>query len=195
MKYIDEQQLLKDFLEGEEHAFKYIFNTYYKRMCLYARSFVDESREAEDLAGDAFIRIWEGKKAYESVCHLKAAIYQTVRRLGINNLEATKRRNLRANIYYEEHSQIAPSQLQEIVFVEAMAELYHAIEALPNKAQEIIRLTYLEGKSNLEVAEIMGINVQTVKNQKLRALTLLRSRISKNTFHLLVLGFLSLEKF
>lgn len=195
MKYIDEQQLLRDFLEGKELAFKYIFDTYYKRMCLYARTFVDESREAEDLAGEAFIRIWEGKKIYESVAHLKAAIYQTVRRLGINNLQARKRRSLRANVYYEEQNQTQPSQLQEIVFVEAMAELYQAIEMLPNKAQEIIKLTYLEGKSNLEVAEIMGISVQTVKNQKLRALTLLRSRINKNTFHLLVLGFFAFDKF
>lgn len=189
MKYLDEQQLLSDFLKGKEEAFEFVFHKYYKRMCLFAASFVDETRESEDIAGEGFVRIWQGDRAYSSLKHLKGALYQTIRRLGINNQIARKRRHLRVETYLGQERDVEVSHLHKIVLLEAMAELHQAIETLPPKAQEIIKLTYLEGMSNQEAAEQLQISIQTVKNQKLRALSLLRKRIDKNTFNLLVLGF------
>lgn len=194
MKYLDEQQLLSDFLKGKEEAFEFVFSKYYKRMCLFASSFVEDSRESEDIAGEGFVRVWEGSRKYESLTHLKSSLYQTIRRLGINEQIARKRRHLRVGTYLDQQHKVEPSHLQEIVLVEAMAELHHAIESLPPKAQEIIKLSYLEGMSNSEIAQQMNISIQTVKNQKLRALSLLRTRVDKNSFNLLILGFFILEK-
>ncbi|MNW01780.1 RNA polymerase sigma factor [compost metagenome] len=67
-----------------------------------------------------------------------------------------------------------------------MAELYDALKKLPPKAREIVELTYLEGYSNQEVADLLHISLQTVKNQKLRALSLLRKLLSRNSFHYLM---------
>ncbi len=81
--------------------------------------------------------------------------------------------------------------LLEITRVEALNELYTAVESLPKKARQIILETYINGKSNQEVANELGISLQTVKNQKLRALSLLRERISREGFFMLVTGVLA----
>ena len=186
MKYTSEKELLEDFLKGEEQACAQVYNRYFSRICLYASSFVDETKEAEDIAEEGFIRLWQGKRNFESLAHLKAALYQTTRRVGLNHQTARQRRVNRVAVYAAQQHQDQNSHLQEIVYAEAMAELYDAVQKLPPKAREIIQLTYLEGNSNQEVADLLNINIQTVKNQKMRALSLLRQYLTRDSFNYLL---------
>lgn len=64
MNYTSEKQLLEEFLKGEERACAQVYNRYFSRICLYASSFVDESKEAEDIAEEGFIRLWQGKSNF-----------------------------------------------------------------------------------------------------------------------------------
>jgi RNA polymerase sigma factor, sigma-70 family len=186
MNYTSEKQLLEEFLKGEERACAQVYNRYFSRICLYASSFVDESKEAEDIAEEGFIRLWQGKRNFESLAHLKAALYQTTRRIGLNYQTARQRRLNRIDVYTAQQDQNQNSYLQDIVYAEAMAELYEAIQKLPPKAREIIQLTYLEGNSNQEVADLLHISIQTVKNQKMRALSLLRQHLNRESFSYLL---------
>jgi len=195
MKYTSELHLLEDLNIGKEKAFEFVFHRYYSRICLFAGQFVEETREAEDIAEEAFVNMWNSKRDFENLLHLKSSLYQTARRIGLNKQTARQRRAVRTDNYLADQEQFQESQLQHIVYAEAMGELYTAIQNLPPKAQQIIKSTYLEGKSNQEVADEMGINIQTVKNQKIRALAILRSKINKDSFILLIAGVFIVEKF
>ena len=88
-------------------------------------------------------------------------------------------------------AQVQEPHLDEIVRAEVMGELHHAVDKLPERARQIITETYLNGKTNQEVADEMGLSLQTVKNQKLRALSLLR----KDLFFILVWYFLNSARY
>jgi len=186
MNYTSEKELLEAFLKGEEQACAHVYNRYFSRICLYASSFVDESREAQDIAEEGFIRLWESGRRYESLSHLKAALYQATRHIGINHQTARSRRLNRVDSYMAQQEQHQKSYLHEIVYTEAMAELYEAIQKLPLKAREIIQLSYLEGNSNQQIADLLQLSIQTVKNQKLRALGLLRQHLKRDSFNYLL---------
>ncbi|OJZ00106.1 sigma-70 family RNA polymerase sigma factor [Sphingobacterium sp. 40-24] len=186
MNYTSEKELLEDFLNGEEQACAHVYNRYFSRICLYASSFVDESKEAEDIAEEGFLRLWQSRRRFESLSHLRAALYQATRHVGINHQTARQRRLNRVDSYVAQQEQNQKSYLHEIVYTEAMAELYEAIQKLPPKAREIIRLSYLEGNSNQEIADLLQLNIQTVKNQKLRALGLLRQHLKRDSFNYLL---------
>lgn len=186
MNYTSEKELLENFLKGEEQACAHVYNRYFSRICLYASSFVDETKEAEDIAEEGFIRLWQGKRNFESLAHLKAALYQTTRRVGLNHQTARQRRLNRVDMYATQQDQDQNSHLQEIIYAETMAELYEAIQKLPPKAREIIQLAYLQGNSNQEVADLLHISIQTVKNQKMRALSLLRQHLNRDSFNYLL---------
>ncbi len=195
MQYEDQQQLLDDLNNRKEEAFSFVFHRYYSRLCLFAAQFVRETGEAEDIVDESFMKIWRGKRDFENIDHFKSSLYQTTRHVGLNNQTANLRRNVRTDYYVSSQEQIEENHLQQIVYAEAMGELYLAIQSLPPKAQKIIKATYLEGKSNGEVALEMQISIQTVKNQKLRALSLLRSRLNRETFDLLLLGAFIIKNF
>ncbi|WP_433900238.1 RNA polymerase sigma factor [Sphingobacterium puteale] len=186
MNYTSEKELLDDFLNGEERACAHVYNRYFSRICLYASNFVDESKEAEDIAEEGFIRLWQSRRRFESLSHLKAALYQATRHVGINHQTARKRRLNRVDSYVALQEPDQKSHLHELVYAETMAELYDAIQKLPPKAREIIQLSYLAGNSNQEIADLLQLNIQTVKNQKLRALGLLRQHLTRDSFNYLL---------
>jgi len=192
--YASEKELLKALLSGKESAFQYIFHRYYARICFFASSFVSNSQDAEDIAEESFIKLWQGNRSFENLVHLKASLYQIARRVGINHQLAEHRRNARVNRYLADQDEFQASLDSTIVYGETMAQLQEALKRLPHKAQHIIQLTFLQGKTNQEVADEMGIALQTVKNQKLRALALLRKNLNKESFLLLLLGAFIFEK-
>lgn len=194
MTYDSEKELLEGLLSGKESAFQYVFHRYYARICFFALSFVSNSQEAEDIAEESFIKLWQGNRAFANLIHLKASLYQIARRVGINHQLAENRRNIRINRYLEDQEEFESSLDSMIVYGETIAQLQEALKRLPEKARQIIRLTFLEGKTNREVADEMGIALQTVKNQKLRALALLRQHLNKESFLLMLMGAFIFEK-
>lgn len=53
------------------------------------------------------------------------------------------------------------------------------IEKLPKRQQLIFRLCRLEGFSHKEIADQLGVSLQTVKNQMVSALRFVRSELQK----------------
>jgi len=75
-----------------------------------------------------------------------------------------------------------------------LMEINKAIEKLPPKCGEICRLSYIEGMSNEEIASRLLLSVNTVKNQKTKAITLLRLSLSpKSLLILSICAFVSVE--
>ncbi len=50
-------------------------------------------------------------------------------------------------------------------------------EDLPVKCRNVFRLSRFEGKSNREIADLLGLSVKTVENQITRALRIVRKRL------------------
>ena len=75
--------------------------------------------------------------------------------------------------------------LQEVTRQETMRMLYVAIDQLPPQTRNVILLN-LEGKTNPEVAEELGISVNTVKCLKKSAYETLRGTLSQNYFVILI---------
>ncbi|MGB8193831.1 MAG: sigma-70 family RNA polymerase sigma factor, partial [Chitinophagaceae bacterium] len=69
--------------------------------------------------------------------------------------------------------------LSAIINAEVMTEINKEIGKLPRQCKRIFLLSYTEGFSNEQIAKLLGLSEHTVRNQKARAVALLRKRISK----------------
>lgn len=192
--FANETYLLERFALSDEMAFEYIFHKYYARLCLYASNICNSKILAEDIAKEAFMKIWKGEKIFKSLDHLKNSLYQSTRQLALNKLLSLKRSLKREEDYYSDLPQHEESPLHRIIHAEVMGELYDAINKLPDKAKKVIILSYLEGKSNQEIADELQINLQTVKNYKLRAIKHLRSSLKPESFIIFISALYLIEK-
>jgi len=185
---IDENDLLIQLQEGDNVAFRTVFERFYTRLCVFTNQYVNDRETSKDIVNEAFIKFWKAPKQFHHIDHLLSSLYLTTKRTALNHQQATVRSMRRNFDYQAEVGDEDTFYLAEITRIEMVNELHEAISRLPEKAGRIIRETYLEGKSNQEVADEMGISLQTLRNQKSRALAILRNRLNKDSFELLIAG-------
>ncbi|MCR9013154.1 RNA polymerase sigma factor [Gabonibacter chumensis] len=167
---------------GDIDAFGKLFEELYPSMCRIAMKFVANKTIAEDIAQEAFVRLWEKRTAYDSIPNLKTFLYVSVKNLCFNHL-----RDKKETIEYT-----SPEvERQEILFHNRLIEeetyriLTQAIEALPPQSAKIMKLT-LEGKQNKEISTLLDISVNTVKTLKYNALDSLKNNL-KDYFYILLI--------
>ena len=68
-----------------------------------------------------------------------------------------------------------------------MELLMKKVEELPERGQEIFRLSYLNGMKAAEIADRLGLSVRTVENQLYRSLLYLRKHCSHLFFYIFTL--------
>ena len=167
---------------GDIKAFELLFREFYPSMCVVAMRFVADQDAAEDIAQEAFIKLWEKRTAYEDIPSLKTFLYVSVKNLCFNHI-----RNKKDTIDYTSPE----AQNKEAVFKDYLIEeeayriIEDAVNALPPQSQKIIKM-HLDGKQNKEIAETLNISVNSVKTLKYNALSSLKLSL-KDYFYLLIL--------
>lgn len=192
--FTDEFYLLERLSQTDKMAFEYVFHKFYPKMCLYASNILNNEEQSQDIAKEAFIKIWKSNKKFNSLEHLKNSLYQSTRQVALNYLTALERSTKREEQYSSNLQQFEDSHLHHIIYTEVMSELYAAIHQLPEQAKKIIILTYLEGKSNQEAADELQISLQTAKNYKIRAIKQLRGLLKPQSILLILSTIEILEK-
>ena len=167
---------------GDIKAFELLFREFYPSMCVVAMRFVADQDAAEDIAQEAFIKLWEKRTAYEDIPSLKTFLYVSVKNLCFYHI-----RNKKDTIDYTSPE----AQNKEAVFKDYLIEeeayriIEDAVNALPPQSQKIVKM-HLDGKQNKEIAETLNISVNSVKTLKYNALSSLKLSL-KDYFYLLIL--------
>ena len=162
---------------GREDAFDRIFVELYGTLCLFAANITGHQSVAEDIVGEAFIKIWERKTDFIHFLSLRAFLYTTVRNASLDWLRKTQARDKRLRAALPIFEQPEKTSLEQLITAETYRELYSAISTLPAQCRDVIHLSYLERKSLREVAVTLNIAVGTVKSQKSRGLVLLKKKL------------------
>lgn len=147
----------------------------------YLRRLLGNATEAEDIAHDAYLRVYPVAKK-DSAEHPEALLYVTARRLAINRL---KRRSIapfsREALDFDTRVSSEPSVEQQVMARQELQLLERAIAELPEGCRAVLLLRKVEMLSHREIAERLGITVSTVEKQHARALRLLRAALPHET--------------
>ncbi|MFJ8634304.1 SigE family RNA polymerase sigma factor [Streptomyces sp. NPDC093568] len=142
-----------------------------RRASLYATAYhlTGDRFEAEDLLQSALFSTY---KAWDRISD-KAAVGGYLRRTMTNlHISAWRRRKL--NEYPTEELPETPGDTDAMRGTELRAVLWQALARLPELQRTMLVLRYYEGRTDPEIAEILGISVGTVKSSIWRSLRRLR---------------------
>lgn len=139
---------------------------------------LNNKSEAEDIVADTFIKFWNNRHQFSSLPETAAWLRRTTRNATLDLLKHRQVRSrneleIAAHNYPQEHFTAAD------VYAELLQEIYNQIEQLPPRGKEIFKLRYVEGFSNEEIAQKLGINNQSVRDHLARSLKALRLEILK----------------
>ncbi|QJB32473.1 RNA polymerase sigma-70 factor [Chitinophaga oryzae] len=164
-----------------------LFKAYYPRLCYFAFQFTGDKDQARDIAQEAFVS-YLGQRAQVAPhpVAVKNFLYTSVRNACLNLLRHEK------VVEKFAASQAAPPPDDTTVILtmirsEVLGEINRVLQTLPEACQEVIRLGYIEGLKNQEIAHQLNISVNTVKTQKKRGLHMLRQRLDPEMYTLFFL--------
>jgi len=149
--------------------FKPFFESFYSSLCLFARKYVQNSDVAADMAQEAFIKLWNGKEAFDSENAMKGYLYMVTRNSCLNYIKHHKvvsdyaAQNLEKELFFRDN----------ILEEETYSEVHKAIEVLPSQGKRVVQMS-MKGIKNPEIALRLNISINTVKSVKSNAYRLLR---------------------
>ncbi len=143
-----------------------IYRDYHDKVYAYALSHVRTKEDAEDIASEVFIKVFEKLGTFdESKASISTWIYQITR-----NTVVDYYRRYRVNEELPEELEEDSEVDENILSQETLSELAEALKALPEEQRDIIVLRYYHGNTLQKVAEIMDLSYGIVKLRHKEAL-------------------------
>ncbi len=153
----------------DSKEFKKIVLPLGRKLFNFARLMLEDNEEAQDAVQEVFLKLWNYRNKMESVKNIEAFAMKTTKNWCIDRLKAKKPVYIdsytRNYDYREEQSN--PHDILESSYT--MKELNDIIRDLPEQQRMIIQLRDVEGYEFEEIADIMNINVNTVRVNLSRA--------------------------
>ncbi len=164
-------------------SFKLLYHHYYGRLCFFAREYLYEDTLSEDVVQDVFAQIWNKPPSVVAPEKLQSYLYTMVRNKCLNIIK-TKRLHGPFDDCKNTVKERGDDQCLRIIKAEVSYEIWSHIESLPKRAKEVFKLSYLSQLREYEIAERLGISVNSVKTHKMRARKILQQELKGLQFDL-----------
>jgi RNA polymerase sigma-70 factor, ECF subfamily len=180
-----ESYIISQLQQGNDSAYRYLFDHYYVRLCRVAQYYVKDVFVAENIVGDLIFYLWERKETLEIRTSLSSYLFTSVRNRCINHLhQASTSREIRMPLNTDDTSAIdlplnENSPLGVIIEKELDSQINESIAALPNECRTIFKMSRYDQLTYEEIAQHLGISIDTVRYHMKNALTTLRKNLKE----------------
>lgn len=186
---INEDLFVKQINEKHVKAFHRLFERFYSSLVAFSLRYVPDREVGEDIVQDFFVQLWESDNFFPSYNHLRNYLYTSVRNACLNYLK-----HVQVEKKYIDYCLESTEEEEELDLSVAREELYRllfqVIEELPARRKEIFQL-YIEGKTNVEIAEMLNISTETVKTAKKESMRYIREKLGHLFVFLIIFELLS----
>jgi len=171
MKPLDDNILITKTLGGDVKSFEQIVVRYNVMVYALAYRVLKNREEAEEIAQDVFIKIYQSLKSFNMKSKLSTWIYRITYNASINKFKSQKRRIETTEIdrYAEFNNSSLPDAHHELSEKEKQKIINDSILKLPETDRIIITLYYYEELPVKEIAEITGLSAQNIKIKLFRS--------------------------
>tara|TARA_R110002050_G_scaffold273113_2_gene417125 strand:- start:24724 stop:25308 length:585 start_codon:yes stop_codon:yes gene_type:complete len=186
----DKIELLQSLKNGDRTAFNIIFNKYQKKLYYFIFSITKSKYNTEEILQSVFIKIWTNKESINLSKSFDSYVFTIAKNLTYNHLRTiSNRESLRLELW-QTISFSTKQTDDELLFSEYESIVNDILEGIPKQKRSIYVLSREEGKSNQEIAELLGITQKTVKNHLWKTLQTIKEQL-KPYIKVVVFFFLS----
>ncbi|WP_343115970.1 RNA polymerase sigma factor [Ostreiculturibacter nitratireducens] len=157
-----DEALLVLYAQGDGEAARVLTERLAPLAFRLARRMLGDEAEAEDVAQEAMLRLWQAAGSWRAgEAKVSTWLYRVASNLATDRLRRRRGVGLDAAGDPEDER---PGVVQELIAADRAAALETALMALPDRQRQAVVLRHLEGLSNPEIAEVMGLGVEAVES-------------------------------
>jgi RNA polymerase sigma-70 factor (ECF subfamily) len=177
----DEQAWCDGLRRGETAAFDAVFAAYRRRLYAYFMRMTRRRDLAEDLLQETFMRLAQHAKQLAPDTRLAAWLFTVAHSLVVSWARARAvRQALAGDLPAREPAGIDRSPLEAVADSQTQLALERAFAALPPAYREVALLVGIEGMQPTEVAQILGVRPDAVRQRLARARTQLAETLGEH---------------
>ena len=179
--------------DGEEWAYRAIYDRHYEVLCRVAYDYVKDQYVAESIVGDTIFHLWERRESLNIQGSIRRYLIRAVRNKCLDLLASqyVRRTVSEGDMVSEEESQNLLDGVDDIsplgILLEKELEdkVVEAVESLPSECRAVFEKSRFEGKSYQEIADSLGISINTVKYHMKGAIARIYAHLER---YLIIIG-------
>ncbi len=160
---------------GDQQAYARLLDRHLNNVHAYVFRMTNNRADAEDIAQETFLRVWHRARTFKPG---RVRFTTWLHRIAHNLCVDAFRK--RREIYDGEPDAMADDAptVDELSMAEERRKAVHAgIAALPERQRSALVLCQLQGRSNREAAQILGVSVDALESLIARARRTLKTRL------------------
>jgi len=174
---LNEDLLIKELRSRNTIAFDFVFNYYYSGLCAFAHKYIPEKEVVEDIVQDFFVTFWIESPRLEIKSSLKSYLFTSIHNRCLDwHKHQTVHQKYRKNVLLKnEESELRSEEM--LVESELRLAIQKGLEQCAPRAREIFEMSRINGLSNQQIADQLGLSKRTVELQISNALKILRTSL------------------
>jgi len=187
---LQDQALIDKINAGDFQAFEALVNRYEGKVYRLAMRMLRNQQDAEDALQEAFLQVYRGLKSFEGRSNFSTWLFRlatNVCLMKIRHRGTEPTGMVPLEDFLPQHEQGNQSSLQEwpekpeeiLLTKESREKMMEALDQLPADYRAVFILRDIEGFSNAEAGEALGISVAAVKSRLHRARIALRGMLAE----------------
>jgi len=162
-------------IKKDKKIFKNLYEKYYSQAVLFATSIVYDKEEAKDIVQEVFFYLWDNADNIRIKTSIKQYIFTAVKNKSLNLIRQYKIRDNNEDQIREAY--FMAGEMYPETDHDKVVKLRLGINELPKQMKKVLQLKVYEGKTYNEIAEELGISINTVKTHLKRAFDILRKQL------------------
>ncbi|MFA6945484.1 MAG: RNA polymerase sigma-70 factor [Pedobacter sp.] len=172
-------ELITRIKEGDEAAFRIIFDLYSSKLYYFSLKFLKEREPCQEVVQEVFMNVWINRVKLDTQYPIAPYLYTITRRLTLNVLRQVANSQCAMEKMWA-NVQKTSNETEEVVYLEDLERFTEQVLArLPKQQQLVYRMSRHQELSYDEIAEELNISRNTVKNHMVSALKTLRTQLQK----------------
>ena len=177
--FSEERSLILRLIGGDEDAFCELYATYKNRLIYFAMRFLKSREYAEDVFQDAITVVWQSRRFINPDASFSSYLYTIMRNRILNQLRnAANEEKLKESILSQALDYTEDTK-REVMLNDLKSLISHALQQLTPRQREIFEMSREAQLSHKEIADKLGISVNTVQEHISTSLKLIRTYLIK----------------
>jgi len=176
MKKFTDEQLVKNYLKGNEKSLEELVRRYLPLIYNFSRRYSGDSDNASDITQEVFVKVWKNLKKFDNSKNFRVWLFAIAKNTALDWL---KKKDALPLSLIENTADSKQISMVDVIYKKSLlSNLQLAIEKLPPKYSSIINLYHIKGLNFREIADFLKEPINTVKSRYRRGLISLRKKLS-----------------
>lgn len=187
----DDRELVARVQEGDQQAFRIIFDRYHRRAYAVAFGVVKNQQDALDIVQDGFVKVHRHIGKFQGTSSFYTWLYRIIMNLAIDHVR--RRKNAKGIEYDDrvgrEADEIAgdgtllprildSNPVKTVMRRELLGEIKKALDELPEYHRAVIMLREIEGLSYEEMSQVLDVPKGTIMSRLFHARKKMQAALS-----------------